>query len=80
MNVKQLIEVLKDLDENMEIATIVGSHYSESVNNVSFLECHSRKYVVIGDQSSKNINGENAFISKDFYGKTVNNCPFFMEI
>ena len=80
MKVKQLIEVLQDLDQEMEIATIATASYSTYVNHVSMLETGGKKYVVIGDQSRKNVNGENGYISIDFYGKTINNCPFLTEI
>lgn len=80
MKVKQLIEVLSKIDENMEIATIVNRNYAEQVNHVSMLECGDKKYVAIGNQSFKNINGQNGYISIDFYGRTINNCSFFTEI
>ncbi len=84
MNVKQLIEVLKDLDGKMEIATVVHKHYAVQVEHVSILECGlidgNKQYIAIGDQMFKNLNGRNGFISTDFYGKSINDCPFLTEI
>lgn len=66
MKVKELIEILKTCDPELEIATHANNHtFIGKDCRVCLLNAYGEHRVVIGDVSKKDINSPNWFIEKE---------------
>jgi len=77
MTVKELIEILKTINENLPVATCTDNlcYFSDDIAygtmKVSIIRHYTKDYILIGNQYKKDINKPNWYIADDIYGKTL---------
>lgn len=71
MTVGDLVTVLSALDPKLPVATYAANSLSVDVDTISLLKHYTGEYVLIGDQSKKNLNPPNWYIIGNIYGRRL---------